>query len=89
MFGHSGMLHALNETPNKEVFSDGVGSSQVPMYYSFPSRHADGYNRELDHFLDVVQNNVTMSVTDRMTSAVSKGLRQLKKNAELGKTHIK
>ena len=25
------------------------------MYYSFPSRHADGYMRELDHFLDVVQ----------------------------------
>jgi len=84
VFGHSGMLHALNETPNKEVFSDGVGSSQVPMYYSFPSRHADGYNRELDHFLDVVQNNVTMSVTDRMTSAVSKIADACEESAKTG-----
>eukprot|EP00090_Calanus_glacialis_P029151 TRINITY_DN46780_c0_g1_i1.p1 TRINITY_DN46780_c0_g1~~TRINITY_DN46780_c0_g1_i1.p1 ORF type:complete len:423 (+),score=101.34 TRINITY_DN46780_c0_g1_i1:92-1270(+) len=72
VFGPKGMLHVKNETPNKTVFSDSCGSSEVPMYYSFPSRHADGYMRELDHFLDVVQGKCEMSVTDRMTSAVSK-----------------
>ena len=35
-------------------------------------RHNDGYVRELDHFLDVVQNKASMSVTGRMTAAVSK-----------------
>merc|ERR1712123_85265 len=72
VFGPKGMLHVKNETPNKTVFSDDCGSSEIPMYYSFPSRHADGYMRELDHFLDVVQGKAVMSVTDRMTSAVSK-----------------
>jgi len=58
VFGPKGMLHVNNETPNKSVYSGKSGSSEVPMYYSFPSRHADGYVRELEHFLDVVQGKV-------------------------------
>ena len=42
------------------------------MFYSFPSRHSDGYKQELDHFLDILQKGADMSVTGRMTSAVSK-----------------
>jgi len=84
VFGHQGMLHVLNDTPNKEVFSTEVGSSQIPMYYSFPSRHADGYNRELNHFLDVVQSGVPMSVTDRMTAAVSKIADACEESAKTG-----
>jgi len=72
VFGPQGMLHVNNETPDKTVFSSNQGSRQVPMYYSFPSRHADGYARELEHFLDVAQGKSGMSVTGRMTQAVSK-----------------
>ena len=48
------------------------GTTEVPMFYSFPSRHWDGYQQELNHFLDVLQDGASMSVTARMTSAVSK-----------------
>ena len=37
-------------------------TSEVPMYYSFPSRHSDGYKNELNHFLDVVQVIATYSL---------------------------
>ena len=40
-------------------------TSEVPIYYSFPSRYSDGYKNELNHFLDVVQAGAAMSVTDR------------------------
>ena len=30
-------------------------TSEVPIFYSFPSRYSDGYKNELNHFLDVVQ----------------------------------
>jgi len=86
VFGPKGMLHVKNETPNKTVFSDSCGSNEVPMYYSFPSRHADGYMRELDHFLDVVQGVSDMSVTGRMTSAVSKIADACEESAKTGKT---
>lgn len=84
VFGHNGMLHVLNETPNKEVFSGNLNSSQVPMYYSFPSRHADGYAREMNHFLDVIQLGESMSVTDRMTSGVSKIADACEESAKTG-----
>ena len=78
-------------------------TSEVPMYYSFPSRHSDGYKNELNHFLDVVQvififstiicttiiypqNNAKMSVTDRMTSAVSKIADACEESARSGET---
>jgi len=72
VFGPLGMLDVKNETPNNSVFSRENGSQEDPIYYSFPSRHCDGYRIELEHFLDVVQGKVEMSVTAEMTSAVSK-----------------
>merc|ERR1712126_467302 len=59
VFGPLGMLDVKNETPNNTVFSGENGSQEDPIYYSFPSRHCDGYRVEL-------------SVTAQMTSAVSK-----------------
>ena len=74
------------------------------MYYSFPSRHSDGYKNELNLCLDVVQviatyflqefapqsyssqNNAKMSVTDRMTSAVSKIADACEESARSGET---
>ena len=46
--------------------------SRVPMYYSFPSRHSDGYRLQLDSFLDVVNGRGESSVTDKMTIAISR-----------------
>jgi len=72
VFGQTGMLDVKNDSPNVAEYSTEKDTSTVPIYYSFPSRHHDGYRRELDHFLDVVQKGAPLSVTDRMTSAVSK-----------------
>jgi len=72
VFGPGGMLEVKNEPANNTVYSGSEGSSRVPIFYSFPSRHADGYSRELNHFLDVVQMGVEPSVTGLMTSAVSR-----------------
>jgi len=84
VFGHSGMLDVKNDSPNKTEYS-GVGETvEAPMYYSFPSRHQDGYKRELDHFLDVIQKGEKMSVTDRMTAAVSKVADACEESAKSG-----
>jgi len=72
VFGAKGMLQAKNEFPEGTVEYNESRTSEVPIYYSFPSRYSDGYKNELNHFLDVVQAGAAMSVTDRMTSAVSK-----------------
>jgi len=72
VFGAKGMLQAKNEFPDGKVHYNEAGTSGVPMFYSFPSRHSDGYKNELNHFLDVVQGAAKMSVTSRMTSAVSR-----------------
>eukprot|EP00088_Acartia_fossae_P065434 TRINITY_DN806_c0_g1_i1.p1 TRINITY_DN806_c0_g1~~TRINITY_DN806_c0_g1_i1.p1 ORF type:complete len:390 (-),score=86.89 TRINITY_DN806_c0_g1_i1:164-1333(-) len=84
VFGHSGMLDVKNDTPNRTEYSTAGDTSEAPIYYSFPSRHHDGYRRELDHFLDVVQKGESMSVTDRMTSAVSKVADACEESAKSG-----
>ena len=55
------------------------------MYYSFPSRHSEGYRIELDHFLDVVLGLAPISVTGEMTKAVSKIADACEESAETGK----
>ena len=42
------------------------------MFWSFPSRHAQGYVNELEHFIEVAKGVSESSVTHRMTMAVSK-----------------
>jgi len=84
VFGHSGMLDVKNDSPNNTEYSTASANVEAPIYYSFPSRHHDGYRRELDHFLDVVQKGETMSVTGRMTSAVSKVADACEESAKSG-----
>ena len=45
----------IDLTKYVSVHYNEAGTSGVPMFYSFPSRHSDGYKNELNHFLDVVQ----------------------------------
>jgi len=83
VFGPKGMLVSDNQGPNSAVHSTVTGSQHVPMYYSFPSRHADGYALELDHFLDIV-GGAEPSVTGRMTLAISKIASSCEESARSG-----
>lgn len=84
-FGPKGMICAENTKPNAAVVSDASGASVVPMYYSFPSRHSDGYRLQLDSFLDVVNGRGESSVTDKMTIAISRIADACEKSARTGK----
>ena len=42
------------------------------MYYSFPSRYSDAYRIELDAFLDCINGYGELTVSGKMTQAVSK-----------------
>ena len=55
------------------------------MYWSFPSRHAQGYKNELNHFVDVVQGQVDLSISGKMTLAVSKIATACEASARSGK----
>ena len=55
------------------------------MYWSFPSRHAQGYKNELNHFIDVVQGQENLSITGKMTLAVSKIATACENSARSGK----
>ena len=51
------MIKIENERPahSIETFIEHNGVKLNPIYYSFPSRFKVAYQRELEHFLDVVQ----------------------------------
>ena len=85
-FGPKGMIQVANDTPNRSVASSSEGTTRVPIYYSFPSRHASGYQIELDHFLDVVLGKDKSSVTDLMTLAVSKIATACEDSAKCGQS---
>jgi myo-inositol 2-dehydrogenase/D-chiro-inositol 1-dehydrogenase len=55
------------------------------MYYSFPSRHSNGYQIELNHFIDVVKGLEAPSVTGKMTQAVTKIATACEESAKSGK----
>ena len=45
------------------------------MYWSFPSRHSQGYVNELEHFFQVVRGHSKSSVSHEMTMAITNDLR--------------
>ena len=55
------------------------------MYWCFPSRHSEGYKNELNHFIDVVQGQENLSVSGKMTLAVSKIATACEESARSGK----
>ena len=54
------------------------------MYWSFPSRHAHGYMKELKHFIDIALGKVKCSVSRQMTCAVSKIAEAAEESARKG-----
>ncbi|XP_072942263.1 uncharacterized oxidoreductase YrbE-like [Epargyreus clarus] len=88
VFGNKGMIKIENERPchSTEVVLGHEGIKLNPIYYSFPSRYKVAYQRELEHFLDVVQYGVPMEVTSWQTLAVSKIATAAEESARTGKT---
>lgn len=85
VFGPGGMLQVENDSPNTSAHFTSSCVSRVPVYWSFPSRHAHGYVNELEHFINVVLGREKISVTDRMTKAVTKIADACERSARSGK----
>lgn len=85
VFGPAGMLQVDNDIPNSSIYTTNSGISKPPMFWSFPSRHAQGYVNELNHFVDVVRGHAKVSVTAEMTMAVTKMAEAAEASARQGK----
>ena len=62
-----------------------VYNFRPPMYWSFPSRHVQGYINELDHFIQVVKGQCHISVSRQMTCGVSKIAEAAEESARKGR----
>ncbi|XP_030767240.1 uncharacterized protein LOC115890997 [Sitophilus oryzae] len=86
VFGEKGMLKAENRAAlgNVELYTlEAV--SKGPIDYSFPSRYKEAYERELQHFVDVLDGTATILVTEKTTMAVSKIATAVEESARTGK----
>lgn len=63
VFGNKGMLVNENLRPAAVQFSSAQGTLHPPLYDSFPTRYAEAYERELDHFVDVVLGKAELRVS--------------------------
>ena len=81
VFGPLGMLHCEHSRPNHVTGSNHDGSVKTPLYYSFPSHYDQAFKNQLNHFVDLVKGRVKLSVTDKMTRAVSKVVEACKDSA--------
>ena len=64
--------------------SDPSGSTSTPLHYSFPSHYDQAFKNQLDYFVDLVRGKVKLSVTEKMTRAVSKVVGACKESAVSG-----
>ncbi|XP_014486066.1 PREDICTED: inositol 2-dehydrogenase-like [Dinoponera quadriceps] len=87
VFGPKGMVQVDNEQPMHSVRRQyGVeGPTANPIWYSFASRFADGYRRELDHFVDIVLDKAESLVRPKEILAVSKIATACEESAHTGK----
>ncbi|XP_076757842.1 myo-inositol 2-dehydrogenase [Xylocopa sonorina] len=87
VFGPKGMITADNEQPLHCVTTQygHAGLNSPPIWYSFPSRFANGYRRELDHFIDVVHGKAESIVQPKETLAVIKIATACLESARTGK----
>ncbi|XP_063224009.1 inositol 2-dehydrogenase-like [Bacillus rossius redtenbacheri] len=87
VFGSRGMVAAGNERPMAGVTVQRGLSGEVrhPIYFTFASRYKEAYQREMEHFLDVVQGKESeLKVKDYETMAVSKIAAACEKSAKTG-----
>lgn len=88
IYGPKGLVTVESQRPIPSLtVQHGVqGPMQAPMYYSFPSRYREAYQKEMDHFLDVTLGMTNMSVTSKQTMAVSKIASACEESAKTGKS---
>ncbi|XP_031829872.1 putative oxidoreductase YrbE [Nomia melanderi] len=74
VYGTKGLISLDNERPLHGVTSQiGLqGITQSPIHYSFPSRFKYSYQRELDHFIDVLFGKTELAVMPKETLAACK-----------------
>lgn len=84
VFGPLGMLHCGQSRPNHLVTSNLDGSVKTPLHYSFPSHYDRAFRNQLNNFVDLVRGRVELSVTEKMTRAVSKVVEACKESAGSG-----
>ncbi|EDO37814.1 predicted protein [Nematostella vectensis] len=63
VLGESGMLQNGNKRANEVTVFTSAGNTQSPILGSFAERYAESYERELEHFLDVVLGKAVCEVT--------------------------
>lgn len=87
VYGPKGMITVDNQrpTPGLTVRRGVQSTMQAPMYYSFSSRYKEGYEREMEHFVDVALGMTEMSITSKQTMAVSKIATACEESAKTGK----
>ncbi|XP_065061517.1 myo-inositol 2-dehydrogenase-like [Rhopilema esculentum] len=71
VFGSKGMLESKNPSKSSVCFSDGNAIACDILEYSFNTRYAEGYRRELDHFLDAL-NGQKISISSEDTLSACK-----------------
>jgi len=72
VFGPNGMIQADNEYPNRIRCHEDHRSTGAPIWYSFASRFMTAYQREFEHFIDIVQGKAESLVKSNEILAVSK-----------------
>ncbi|VVC87217.1 unnamed protein product [Leptidea sinapis] len=82
------MIKVDNQRPSHstEYLIGQEGVKFNPIYYSFPSRYKLAYQRELEHFLDVIQYGAPIDVNSWQILAVSKVVAAAEKSARTGET---
>ncbi|MFQ5944347.1 MAG: inositol 2-dehydrogenase [Anaerolineales bacterium] len=63
LFGSEGMISTENETPDRHSYSSASGIQQSLPLYFFLERYTESYLREMQSFVDSVQNDTPPEVT--------------------------
>ncbi|XP_078043986.1 inositol 2-dehydrogenase [Augochlora pura] len=88
VYGPKGLITIDNHRPlhGVTVQRGHQGTTQARMFHSFSSRYQEAYQRELDHFIDVVFGIAPISVQPKQTLAVSKIATACEESARTGKS---
>lgn len=86
-FGPKGSLQVDNEQPcHSTILQSGIdGLRTSPIWYSFPSRFRLAYEREMNHFLDIITKKTESKVNEREILAVCKIIDACEESARTGK----
>lgn len=84
VFGNKGMIVNENNRPVAVQLSNTQGTHQLPIYNSFPTRYAESYSRELEHFLDVLVGKAELIIKKEDTLLALKVVEACEKSLKTG-----